>query len=134
MLNISYSNIGSDGASALANQLQCFKQLCYILLSWNNIGPDGAISLANQLHHLTELQRFDLSHNNIDLKSAVAIISASKDCPCLVCIALNINPRNYFSYGIHVEGLVSLDDTTAITELKAAAQHSPKQRKLHFGF
>ncbi len=133
-LHISHCNIGSDGASALANQLQCFKQLHYLLLPQNNIGPDGAISLANQLHHLTELQWFDLSHNNIDLKSAVAIISASKDCPCLVCIELNINPGSYSSYGIHVEGLVSLDDTTAITELKAAAQHSPKQRKLHFGF
>ncbi len=133
-LGISHSNIGSVEASALANQLQCFKQLRNLLLPRNNIGPDGAISLANQLHHLTELKLFDLSHNNIDLKSAVAIISASKDCPCLVRIALNINPRSHFSSGIHVEGLVSLDDTTAITELKAAARHSPKQRKLHFGF
>ncbi len=134
MLNISYSNIGSDGASALANQLQCFKQLCDLVLPQNNIGPDGAISLANQLHHLTELRWFNLSYNNIDLKSAVAIISASKDCPCLVRIDLNINSRSNCSDGIHVEGLVSLDDTTAITELKAAAQHSPKQRELHFGF
>ncbi len=139
-LYLSYNNIGSDGATALANQLQYLTQLRELNLSRNNIGPSGAVSLANTLHHLTNLRTVDLSRNNIDLHSAIAVITASKDCPLLSYIYLNTADvvmyftSDYYRVGIHVEGLVSPEDNTAITDLMAATQNHTIQRNIRLGF
>ncbi len=131
VLNLSHNNIGPSGAVGLANTLHHLTKLHVLDLSHNNIGPSGAVSLANTLHHLTELGRLDLSYNNIDLHSAIAVITASKDCPCLSDIKFNTDTEDYYSNGIHVEGLVSPD--TAITDLMTATQHPILQRTLHLG-
>ncbi len=134
-LYLSGSNIGCDGATALANQLKYLTQLRELDLSHNNIGPSGAVSLAKTLYHLTELHVLDLSHNNIDLHSAIAVITASKDCPCLSDIKFtNTDIKDYFSNDIHVGGLVSPEDNTAITDLMTATQHPIIQRYLLLGF
>ncbi len=133
-LDLSRSDIGPSGAVSLANTLHDLTELSALYLSHNNIGPSGAVSLANTLHHLTELSTLYLSHNNIDLHSAIAVITASKDCPCLSDIYLNTDIKNYYTRGIHVEGLVSPEDNTAITDLMTATQHPIIQRTLHLGF
>ncbi len=131
-LDLSHNNIGPSGAVCLANTFHHLTKLSVMYLSHNNIGPSGAVGLANSLHHLTELLKLDLSHNNIDLHSAIAVITASKDCPCLSDIRLNT--EYYYTDGIHVEGLVSPEDNTAITDLMTATQHPIIQRTLHLGF
>ncbi len=133
-LDLSHNNIGPSGAVSLAISLHHLTELRTLYLSHNNIGPSGAVSLANTLHHLTELGRLDLSDNNIDLHSAMAVITASKDCPCLSDIELNTDTEDYYSNGVHVEGLVSPEDNTAITDLMTATQHPIIQRTLHLGF
>ncbi len=134
MLYLSHNNIGPSGAVGLANTLHHLTKLHTLYLSHNNIGPSVAVSLANTLHHLTELHRLDLSHNNIDLHSSIAVITASKDCPCLSDIKLNTDTKYHYSNGIHVGGLVSPEDNTAITDLMTATQHPIIQRTLHLGF
>ncbi len=133
-LYLSHNNIGQSGAVSLANSLHHLTELCRLDLSHNNIGPSGAVSLANTLHHLTKLFKLYLSDNNIDLHSAIAVITASKDCHHLSRINLNTDTEDYYTNGIHVEGLVSPEDNTAITDIMTATQHPIIQRTLHLGF
>ncbi len=160
-LDLSHNNIGPSGAVSLANTLHYLTELKTLGLSHNNIGPSGAVSLANTLHYLTELKTLDLSHNNIgssgavslantlyhlpelyalnlshniDLHSAIAVITASNCSPGLLRIKLNTDTKDYYTNGIHVEGLVSPGDNTAITDLMAATQHPSIQRTLCLGF
>ncbi len=133
-LDLSHNNIGPSGAVSLANALHHLTELRTLNLSDNNIGPSGAVRLANTLHHLTELSKLDLSRNNIDLHSAIAVITASKDFPCMSLISLNTDTENYCHVGINLKGLVSPEDNTAITDLMTATQHPIIQRTLHLGF
>ncbi len=134
LLDLSDNNIGPNGAGSLADKFHHLIELGTLTLCNNNIGPSGAVSMADTLHHLTKLHTLDLSRNNIDLHSAIAVITASKDCPCLSHVNLNTDIENSCDDGIHVEGLVSPEDNTAITDLMAAIQHPTIQRHLFAGF
>ena len=62
-LNLYNSNIGSEGASAIA-QSEHMKQLTSLDLSGNNIGAEGASAIA-QSEHMKQLTSLNLSNNNI---------------------------------------------------------------------
>ena len=79
-LNLSHSNIGSDGAASLACALQYLTKLSYLYLSHNNIGSDGMIALACGLSCLTKLNCLYVYHNNIDFEGTKAVITSLKGC------------------------------------------------------
>ncbi len=133
-LDLSHNTIGPLGAENLANNLHFVNKLEQLKLLNNNIGPHGAVSLGKVLHHLTLLHQLKLSHNNIDLKSTKFVLTASKKCPHLQNICLNIYLEDCNAVGIQVEGLVSPDDSTDITDLMTAARHPIMPRQLRLGF
>ncbi len=134
ILYLSHNNIDLSGAVNLANILHRLTDLSTLNLSHNDIGPSGAVSLANILHRLTELHTLNLSHNNIDLHSAISVITKSKNSPYLSNIYLGTGTEDYHTKGIHVRGLVSPKDNTAVTDLMAATQHPTRPRTLCLGF
>ena len=70
-LNLHDNNIGSEGASAIA-QSEHMKQLTLLDIGWNNIGDDGASAIA-QSEHMKQLTSLNLSDNNIGDDGAMAI-------------------------------------------------------------
>ena len=150
-LNLSHNNIGPDGATALASGIQGFTELQKLDLSHNNIGPDGVTALAGGLQYLTELRICDLSHNNIDVAAAKAVLTSLKKCDHLYKLTINeshqfnidrpfsdtildIDSHDHFPFGFMILGLVSPDDTAAISELVEAAQHENETRTLELDF
>ena len=75
-----------------------------------------------------------VSHNNIDLEGAKTIITSLKGCHELDTAVINFEKGHYTSDGITVHGLVSLDNTTAIADLMAAAECEQQERALNLGF
>ena len=63
-LNLS-TNIGADGAIALADGLEFCNNLRVLDLYGNNIGAEGALALADGLESSNNLQGLDLYGNNI---------------------------------------------------------------------
>ena len=134
-LDLSHNNIGPDGAAALAGGIKGLAELNKLDLSHNNIGPDGAAALAGGLQYLTELRYCNLSHNNIDVAAAKAVLTSLKKYDQLVQLTFNESDRDdWFNADIVILGLVSPDDTAAISELVEAAQHENKTRTLKLGF
>ncbi len=133
-MDLSHNNIGPSGTVSLAKALHSLTEIYILYLSHNNIDLSGAVNLANILHHLTELEALNLSHNDIDLHSAISVITKSKNSPYLSHINLGTDTEDYHTKGIHVRGLVSPEDNTAITDLMAATQHPTMQKTLHLGF
>ena len=135
-LDLSYNNIGSDGAIAIAREIKFLTYLERLNLSYNNIGPESAIALAEEAKCLKNLKTFVISDNNIDVAAAKVVISTLKECSVLIISTSddeaiwNIHIREE----IVIEGLVSPDDTTTISDLVEAAQHETKSKKLNLGF
>ena len=132
-LDLSRNNIGPDGATALAGGLKDLTELNELNLSRNNIGSDGAIALAGGLQYLTGLRKCDLSHNNIDVAAAKAVLTSLKKCDHLYQLTINEHFYDMWS-DILILGVVSPDDTAAISELVEAAQHENKTRTLKLDF
>ena len=133
-LNLSHNNISSDGATSLAHIFQYLTNLLWLDVSHNNIGPDSMTSLAGGLLHLTELYWLNISHNNIDLEGAITIITSLKGCHKLDTAVINLEDENYTRGVIAVHGLVSPDNTTAISDVKTAAESEKQDRTLDLGF
>ena len=133
-LDLSHNNIGPDGAIALAGGIKGLTELKQLGLSRNNIGPDGAIALAGGLQHLTELRQCNLLHNNFDMTAAKAILTSLKQCDHLSGLTISESDDDRPNCDIAILGLVSPDDTAAISELVKAAQHKNKTRTLNVGF
>ena len=72
-INLSYNNIGDDGAIEIAGALQHVTSLTTLDLRLNSIGRDGAIAIANAFGNVRSLTRLDLSYNNIRDTGAEAI-------------------------------------------------------------
>ena len=64
-LDLSYNNIGKTGVEALARELLSKSVLQNLNLACNNIGDDGAKALAIGLQNNTTLLKLDLSSNKI---------------------------------------------------------------------
>ena len=134
-LEVSHSNIYSNTVTALASMFQFMPHLEELNLSHNNLGPDGAAAVARELHHLTKLCRLDISHNSVDMAGARAVISSLKQCEHAETVIISSSHQVYwFLDGIFVEGLVSAEDSSAISDLIEAAQHERKKRTLRLGF
>ena len=83
-----YSNIGSDGAKALAEGLQHCDNLQTLHLDQNNIGADGAKALAE---HCNNLQTLHLEWNGIGAHGAKALAEGLQHCNNLQTLHLNHN-------------------------------------------
>ncbi len=130
LLDLSNNSFGSENAIALANQLPQLTHLKTLFLSHIDLGSSGAISLAKQLHLLTSLSCLDLSFNEIDLKSAISVITSLTKSP-ISSLYLNNSTALSTMEGIHVDGLVSSENESAVTNLKAAIQGLTKNLSTH---
>ena len=133
-LDVSHIDINSDGAASLACTLQYLTTLISLYLSHNNIGTAGMTALSKGLLYLTNLKRLDLSHNDIDLEGAKAVITSLKGCHYLHYAKINTKGEGYQGFGIIVRDLISPDNTSAITDLVAAAECEKEERRLVLGF
>ena len=64
-LELQYSSIGAEGASALASGLPKLTKLEHLNLSYNDIDVNGVNSLNTGIKPIYQLRYLDLSHNNI---------------------------------------------------------------------
>ena len=71
--DVSVNGISDNGATAVADNIQHFKNLQNLNMSVNHIGDSGAIALAKSLHLLYDLEKIDLSYNRIGDKGAMAL-------------------------------------------------------------
>ena len=106
-LELKYSSIGAEGASALDSGLPKLTELEYLDLSHNDIDDDGVHSLAIGIQQIYQLQNLDLSHNNIGPCGATSLAKA------ITCLK-NLTHLNLEHNNIGPEGA---------TALAAALQH-----------
>jgi len=95
-------------------------ELGKVNLSHNNIGPEGATALADGFQYLSKLKWCNISHNNIDVAGATAIVQSLKECERMYDFVIKCNSDHKFvmySGCIHIEDLMSSEDTTAISDL-----------------
>ena len=139
-LDLSGNNIGPDGAAALGSELRCVTELTLLELSNNNIGPDGAIALSFGLSSLSKLRRFNLSLNSVDVAGVKTVINSVRECEALrefLCTTHHMERPsldNEHDLFVTVTGVVSPDDSAAITNLIETSQHKYKKTILNFGF
>jgi len=72
ILNLSFNNLGKEGAKTLASVLEKNKTLEVLDVSHNALGVSGAKSLAASLTHHTSLKYLNLFANKIDVDGARA--------------------------------------------------------------
>ena len=82
-LTLHWSNLGDDGAKALAEGLQHCSSLQTLDLRRNSIGVDGAKALAEGLQHCSSLQTLDLRRNSIGADGAKALAEGLQHCSSL---------------------------------------------------
>jgi Ran GTPase-activating protein (RanGAP) involved in mRNA processing and transport len=82
-LDLSKSNLGIDGAIALAHLLENNQYVTKLDLSDNNIGKDGAEKLAQALKKNKTITTLYLSLNNIGSKGAIALTQALEKNPTI---------------------------------------------------
>ena len=106
-LNLRSSRIGSEGAIELAERFKCWTNLQKVDISRNNIGSKGAVALAKGFKSWTNLQELDISENNIGSKGATALAKGFKNGINLQ--ELDISGNNIGSDGVAMlaEGLKS---------------------------
>ena len=85
------SNLGVDGAKALAEGLQHCSSLQTLNLWENSIGDDGAKALAEGLQHCSSLQTLDLMNNSIGDDGAKALAEGLQHCSSLQTLNLWVN-------------------------------------------
>ena len=70
------NDIGPEGAEALAKALKCNSALKELNLYYNNIGAEGAKAFAEALRHNSSLQQVNFSCNDIGAEGAKALAEA----------------------------------------------------------
>ncbi|CAM4784216.1 unnamed protein product [Rotaria magnacalcarata] len=90
-LNLSWSNIGEEGAAHLANALATNKTLATLDLTYNDIGEDGAAHLANALATNKTLTTLNISENNIGEDGAQHLANALATNKTLTTLDLTYN-------------------------------------------
>ncbi len=91
MLDLRWNSIGEDGAKALAEGLQHCSSLQALILRGNSIGDDGAKALAEGLQHCSSLQTLDLAGNGIGEDGAKALAEGLQHCSSLQTLHLEGN-------------------------------------------
>ena len=76
VFNISHNNIGSIGAAAIADRLQC-EEIEYVNLSHNSFGPgnEGVLNALVALAKRGHPELLDLAHNDMGTDSTVCLIT-----------------------------------------------------------
>ena len=90
-LNLSYTNMGEDEASALARALKDVPELSYLDMARNALGH-GIIELAKNLNSVPNLFGLDLVNTNMGEAEVSALVRALKDVPELSYLYLGRNP------------------------------------------
>ena len=90
-LELAENSIGEDGAKALADGLQHCSSLQTLELAGNSIGEDGAKALAEGLQHCSSLQTLNLEGNNIGDDGAKALAEGLQHCSSLQTLNLAVN-------------------------------------------
>ena len=93
-LNISFNNIGIDGAKILASALKDH-DLHLLDVSYNGIGNDGGQALAHAIKNCSNLHTLDVSHNKIGRDGAIAFADAIKHCSNLRRVELSHNDSGH---------------------------------------
>ena len=91
MLRFNDSNLGVDGAKALAEGLQHCSSLQTLYLGGNSISDDGAKALAEGLQHCSSLQTLYLERNSIGDDGAKALAEGLQHCSSLQTLNLWVN-------------------------------------------
>ena len=75
ILNISHNNVGSIGATAIADRLLC-TNIKFVNLSHNSFGPGNEVLLASlvNLARRSHPELLDLAHNDMGTGSTVCLI------------------------------------------------------------
>ena len=84
------AHIGADGTIALAGGLKCCNNLRNLDLSYNNIGIDGAKAIGHCIHSIN-LQSLQLGSNGIGFSGAKAIINGLESSISLQTLNLHSN-------------------------------------------
>ena len=96
------SNIGDDGAVALAEALRHNSTLNSLNLYGNNIGDAGAVALAKALHHNSTLNSLGLnSNNNIGEKGTHQLVQALTVNKSIDILTLPLTCEKYAKQYIH---------------------------------
>ena len=90
-LNLSYTNIGEDEASALARALKGVPELSNLDMTHNALGH-GIIELGKNLNSVPNLTELHLSYTNMGEDEASALARALKGVPELSTLDLEWNP------------------------------------------
>ena len=90
-LDLSYNNIGDEGAKVIADALKGNKTLTTLDLSHNNIEVEGTKALAEALKDNKTLTTLNLSHNEIGDEGAKAIAEALRINTTLTTLNLRIS-------------------------------------------
>ena len=90
-LDLSWNNIGVEGATALGVALHHNTTLTTLNLKYNNIGAEGATALGVALHHNTTLTTLNLNNNNIGAEGATALGVALHHNTTLTTLDLDYN-------------------------------------------
>ena len=78
-LRIGHNNIGSEGASELAEGLSYAKTLQKLDMQTNSLGPEGSLELAKGLKFCTNLKIVWLNDNDIDHAGALALAESLRN-------------------------------------------------------
>ena len=104
-LYLGKNSIGDDGAKALAEGLQHCSSLQTLHLEGNSIGDDGAKALAEGLQHCSSLQTLHLEENSIGEDGAKALAEGLQHCSSLQTLHLERNSIGYDGAKAFAEGL-----------------------------
>lgn len=91
VLNLSYNEIGDDGAIALAEGLKYSNSLTSLNLEKNEIGDDGLKVLCEPLQEHANIELLNISSNNIGDVGAVAISDCLKNYSNLLSLSIDCN-------------------------------------------
>ena len=74
-IDLSFNDIGAEGAKPLADALRVTASLTKILVSWNSLGDEGTIILCDGLRASTisKVEELDLGGNGIGPEGAKAV-------------------------------------------------------------
>eukprot|EP00948_MAST-09A_sp_MAST-9A-sp1_P000855 g855.t1 len=91
-INLSWNNIGPEGAVGFAKGLKMSKTLANLDLGWNVIGDVGAMSIGLALSKSASVTSLNLSQNDIGFRGACILSEAIRQCKSLAVFDCNDNP------------------------------------------
>ena len=90
-LDLRYTGIGADGATALAKAVVGHPTLEVFLLTNNHVGDVGAVALATMLTQNHILKKLDLTHNKLTEAGMASLAASLETNSSLTMLGLDIN-------------------------------------------